>query len=69
MVTTSKTYQKIEQHNSKVDGAVFVTAEQISEISAEITQNYVAQTVTDENYISFGDELSVARIIYQTLSR
>ena len=51
------------------EGIRYMTAEDLQDMSMEVTQNYVASTITDAEYVPTQQSISIAELIYKQLAR
>ena len=51
------------------EGIRYMTAEDLEDMSIEVTQNYVTSTITDAEYVPTQQSISIAELIYKQLAR
>ena len=70
-LTTSRIFRDL-QSNDKFpggeEGIRYMTAEDLQSLSVEVTENYVATTVTDSEYVPTQQSISIADLIYKRLA-
>ena len=50
------------------EGIRYVTAEDLQNLSVDVTENYVATTITDAEYVPTQQSISIADLIYKRLA-